>query len=266
MPSTEAGEQRAEPRAQRTRLRPPARLTAGSVVPVVLAVLAAGFAYEALQDRSSMTSIVVASSVLPVGAPVDSQDTRAVRVHSSDTAVAQGLLTPSQLDSGWVAAVEVRVGEPVTMSEVEKSSAVPALGEMSIAVPVQQAAGGRIGAGDLVDVIASNGSGGAYYVAQSLRVLGVAPTSAGTGVLDGGTGSYFIVVAVNKLTALRIAAALGAQEGGSASSDLEIVRSSGEAPTAQVRYGMPAPQVTQSTASSAMPLVSRRAGTGAKGP
>jgi hypothetical protein len=186
-------------------------------------------------------------------------------VHSSDTSVAQGLLTPSQLDSGWVAAVEVRAGEPVTLSEVKKSSAVPALGEMSIAVPLQQAAGGRISAGDLVDVIASNGSGGAYYVAQSLRVLGVAPISAGTGVLAGGTGSYFVVVAVDKLTALRIAAALGAQEGGPASNDLEIVRSSGEAPTSQVFYGMSGPQVTESTASSAIPPDAAPAGGGRKG-
>ncbi len=65
---------------------PRSRLTAGSVVPVLLAVLAAAFTYEALQDRSSMTSIVVAKSLVPAGAPVNGNDTRAVRVHSSDTA------------------------------------------------------------------------------------------------------------------------------------------------------------------------------------
>jgi hypothetical protein len=264
MAQQEASDQRSEPPARGTRLRPPGRLTAGSVVPVLLAVLAAGFAYEALQDRSSMTSIIVASSTVPVGAPVDSQDTRAVRVHSSDTALAQGLLTPSQLDGGWVAAVAVRAGEPVTLSELEKKSAVPTLGEMSIAVPLQQAAGGRISAGDLVDIIASNGSGGAYYVAQSLRVLGVAPTSANTGVLAGGTGSYFIVVAVDKLTALRIAAALGAQGGGGAGNDLEIIRSSGEAPTTQVRYPMSVPQTAQSTAAPAT-VGARQTGTGGRG-
>jgi Flp pilus assembly protein CpaB len=262
MSHKEANDPRTERPAPGTRLRPPARFTAGSIVPVLLAVLAAAFAYEALQDHSSMTSIVVASSILPVGAPVDSRDTRTVRVHSSDTALAQGLLTPSQLDDGWVAAVAVHAGEPVTLSEVEKSSAVPALGEMSIAVPLQQAAGGRISPGDLVDVIASNGSEGAYYVAQGLRVLGVAPASASTGVLAGGTGSYFIVVAVDKLTALRIAAALGAQGGGAAGDNVEIVRSSGESPTTQVRYGMSVPQPTQSSASSAPPLGRPQAGPG----
>ncbi len=62
-------------------------------------------------------------------------------------------------------------------------------------------------------MIATNGSGGAYYVAQGLRVLDVAPPSTTSGVLGGGSGSYFVVVAVNKQTALRIAAALEAQGG-----------------------------------------------------
>ncbi len=221
--------------------RSPSRLTAGSVVPVLLAVLAAGFAYAALQDRSSMTSIVVSSSMVPAGAAVNSHDTRTVRVHSSDTALAQGLLTPSQLGDGLVATVAVQPGEPVTLSEVEKPSLVPALGEMSIAVPLQQAAGGRIGAGDLVDVIGANGTGGAYYVAQGLRVLGVAPASSSSGVLGGGAGGYFVVVAVDKQTALRIAGALGSDGSGGTGNDIEIIRSTGEAPTANARYEMPAP-------------------------
>jgi hypothetical protein len=224
-----------------SRSRSPSRLTAGSVVPVLLAVLAAGFAYAALQDRSSMTSIVVSSSMVPAGTAVNSHDTRTVRVHSSDTALAQGLLTPSQLGDGLVATVAVQPGEPVTLSEVEKASLVPALGEMSIAVPLQQAAGGRIGAGDLVDVIAADGTGGAYYVAQGLRVLGVAPASSSSGVLGGGAGSYFVVVAVDKQTALRIAGALGSGGGGGTGNDIEIVRSTGEVPTPNARYEMPAP-------------------------
>jgi Flp pilus assembly protein CpaB len=224
------------PPSQSSRTRPPSRFTAGSVVPVLLAVLAAGFAYEALQDRSSMTDVMVARSLVPAGAPVDASDTRTIRVHSSDMEVAQGWLTPAELGAGWVATVPVRAGEPLTVSEVERPSSVPALGEMSIAVPVQQAAGGRISAGDLVDVIASNDSGDAYYVAQAVRVIGVAPTSAAPGVLGASTGSYFVVVAVNKQTALRIAAALGSQGEGGAGDNIEIVRSSGEPPTARTQY------------------------------
>ena len=206
----EVGDERPHAPDERPRGRPPSRLTAGSVVPVLLALLAAAFAYGALQDRSSMTSIVVANSLVPAGASVNRQDTHAVRVHSSDASLVQGLLTPAELGHGWVASVALRPGEPLTLSEVERPSLVPALGEMSIAVPLAQAAGGKIAAGDLVDVIASTGTEGAYYVAQSLRVLSVASASTTNGVLSGG-GSYFVVVAVDKQTALRIAAALGAE-------------------------------------------------------
>jgi Flp pilus assembly protein CpaB len=218
----------AVPSAERPSSRRLRRLTTGSVVPVVLAVLAGGFAFEALQDRSAMTDVVVASSVVPAGAPVDPSDTRVIKVHTSDTTFAHGLLTPSALEGRWVTAVPLQAGEPITRSEIQRPAAGPPLGEMSIAVPLQQAAGGTISTGDLVDVVASNGPAGAYYVAQGLRVLGVAPTTAAGGVLDGGTTSYFIVVAVGKQIALKIAAALGAQGSGGTADNIEIVRSTGE--------------------------------------
>jgi hypothetical protein len=106
---------------------------------------------------------------------------------------------------------------------------------MSIAVPLQQAAAGKISTGDLIDVIAPNGEGGARYVAQGLRVIAVAPTSA-AGVLGGLSTSYYVLVAVDKQTALRLTAALGVQGAGGTGGQLEIVRSTGERETAQVLY------------------------------
>ncbi|MGH9104610.1 MAG: hypothetical protein ACRDZX_01995 [Acidimicrobiales bacterium] len=215
--------------------RRPRRLTTASVVPIVLAVLAAGFAYEALQDRSAMTSIVVASSFIPAGSPVVGADTRLVSVHASDRALARGLLAPSRLAGAWVASVALRAGEPITASEVTRPQSGPRLGEMSVAVPVAQADGGAIRSGDRVDVLASSGEG-AYYVAQGLRVVAVAPTSAASGVLGGGEANYFVVVAVGKSQALRLTAALGAQGSGAGNDQLQVVRSTGERATRQVSY------------------------------
>jgi Flp pilus assembly protein CpaB len=205
--SEPAGSPASPPLGRASAVRRPMRLTARAVVPVLLAVIAGGFAYEALQDRAAMTSIVVAAALVPAGSPVNGNDTRLVKVHATDVALTKGLVPPSELAEGWVAAVAVRAGQPITLSELEPPPSGPALGEMSIAVPVQQAAGGRISPGDLVDVIAAQGPKGAYYVAQSLRVLAVAPMSASSGVLSGGSTDYFVVVAVGKQTALRIAAA-----------------------------------------------------------
>ena len=226
--------------AERPKARSPARLTAGSVVPVLLAVLAAAFTYEALQDRSSMTSIVVAKSLVPAGAPVNSNDTRAVRVHSSDTALTQGLLSPAQLGDGWVAAVAVGAGQPVTLSEVEKPSLVPTLGQMSIAVPVVQAAGGRIAAGDLVDVIATNGSRGCL-----LRRSG--PSSPGRGAAfhyerctRRRQRQLFRRRRRGQTNRLAHCRRFGAQGGGVAGNGIEIIRSTGEPATSRMQYGMPA--------------------------
>jgi Flp pilus assembly protein CpaB len=205
-------------------------------VPVALGVLAAGFTYEALQGRAAMTEIVVTRSELAAGTPIDAGDTRLVRVHSVDRSLLRGLVTPPQLGEGWVATVAIPAGEPVTSSEISMPAKGPVLGEMSIAVPVDQAVGGRLAPGDRVDVIAGNAAGGAHYVAQGLRIVAVSPSS-GNGALLGASTNYYVVVAVGKQTALRIAAALaegGAGAGGAGG--IELVRSSGEKQTAHIAY------------------------------
>jgi hypothetical protein len=106
---------------------------------------------------------------------------------------------------------------------------------MSIPVPIEQAAGGRINVGDSVDVIASSPDGAARYVAQALHVLAVAPGEATGSVLGGGTGSYYIVVGVSKTSALQVASALAGATNGTAG-QIDVVRSTGEAPTAVVAY------------------------------
>jgi len=223
--------------APKTAVYRPRRLSAGSLVPVVLAVLAATFAYEALQDRAAMVEVPVASVPISPGSPVDAADTHLVRAHASDGALTAGLLAAGQLGRGWTAEVRVGAGQPLTLSEVTKATTY-GLGVMSVQVPLEHAAGGAIGAGDLVDVIAANGSGGAYYVAQGLRVLSVGPSSSGADVLGGGDQNYFIDVAVGKQTALRLTAVLGESSLGGGASTIEVVRSTGEMPVKDVGYQM----------------------------
>ncbi|HTV12641.1 MAG TPA: SAF domain-containing protein [Acidimicrobiales bacterium] len=224
-------------KAVRRRARPRGRSSA-SIVPLALAVLGGAFAYEALQDRSAETAIVVASATLPAGSAVDAADTKVVRVHASDRLLAKGLLSPSQLTGGFVAAVPIRAGDAVTSGELGRPDR-GVLGEMSIAVPLQQAAGGAIDVGDEVDVIASPEAGESYYVAQGLRVLAVAPTSGVSGALGGGTDGYFVVVGVDKQTALRLAAALSSGGLSGAADEVQVVRSTGEAVAALPGYQAP---------------------------
>lgn len=209
------------------RRRGAARVSAAGLFPVVLALLAGTAAYSVLADRSVEQPIVEAARSIPVGARIDAADTRTVEVHAADVGLEADLLVPAQVGSGWVAAVPLERGEPLTRAEVSVQAGRAVLGEMSIPVAVQDAAGGRFVPGDTVDVISAGASGSAHYVAQELRVIAVAPGPA-PGVLGAGVGSYYVVVQVGKATALRIAGALAASSSLSGSG-LQLVLSTGEA-------------------------------------
>jgi Flp pilus assembly protein CpaB len=205
----------------------------------VLALLAGGFGYEALQDRSAMVSIPVAASPVPAGSPIDVADTKLVRVHATDRTLTRDLFDASDLHEGWDAAVRLFPGEPITLSEVAKPSVGGALGAMSIEVPIEHAAGGSLSPGDLIDVIATDGDGGAFYVAQGIRVISVAPSPLGVGAFGATSENYFVVVAVDKRTALKISAALGDSSTGGGTGGLELVRSTREAATKDLAYKAP---------------------------
>ena len=195
------------------------------MLPVVLAVLAGVFAYQALQARSAMTEVVVAKTDIAAGQPVSVSDTKMIAVHASDEELTQGLLAPAQLGGPWAAAVDLVAGEALTRAELVPAGQSAGLGAMSVAVPEDQAVGGALSAGDLVDIVEAGGPGGSHYVAQDLRVLDVA-SSAGGGVaaLGGASGQYYVVVAVTKQTALAISAALVGGGNATGNSGLEIVR------------------------------------------
>ena len=230
-----------EPLAFPDRPRRPRRVSGGALIPAILAILAAVFAYQALQDRTALTSIVIARTSIVVGAPVSWSDVRLVQVHRADAAKTRGLLPPSALGSPWVAAVSLQAGEPVTVSELSSPTARLPLGQMSIAVPQDQAVGGELSAGDFVDVIQGAADEKARYIAQDLRVVSVPTGTSSGGVLSGGSTDYFVVVAVNRSTALRVASALS-ESVGAGSAPIELVRSNGETATSVLSLRAKAPR------------------------
>jgi len=208
------------------------RLTIGHAAPVVLAVVAGALVAAALSQTGSTTEVPVASGAIAAGAPVNASDTRLVAVHSGDTAVRAGLLPAGNLSGGWVATVSINSGDPITRSEVSHAaSGTGGLGAMSLPVPIANADGGAIVAGDLVDVIATSGPNGAQYIAQGLRVISVPSASSGAGVLATASDDYYVVVAVDRATALRLATALATSNGQGSSAGIEVVRTTGELPT-----------------------------------
>ena len=99
--------------------------------------------------------------------------------------------------TGLVATTAINAGQPIVGSETATGPAAgTGLGEISIPVPMAQAAGGALAVGDKVDVISASASG-ATYVAEGLSVVATAPSSAG-GVLSTSTGGSWVAVAASR--------------------------------------------------------------------
>lgn len=206
------------------------RVTLNHVVPVLLGIIAAVLVAVALNDRAATSQIAVATRSIAAGSPVDASDTRFIAVHSDDVALLQGVMPAAAMGHGWVATIPIANGNPITQSEVTHPAADGGLGSMSLPVPIANADGGQISAGDTVDVIANGGTGGAQYVAQNLRVLSVPAATSTSGVLSQtSTSDYYIVVAVDPDTALRLSNSLSMSSNSqNGASNISVVRTTGE--------------------------------------
>lgn len=125
------------------------------------------------------------------------------------------------LADGSIVTGRVPQGSPVVLAALVEATVSPGSRLMSIPIDRDRAAGGQLVAGDLVDVIASEG-GQARFVATSLEVVAV--PEARSGSFSGSTG-YHVVVAVDPDSSLALAAAL-------TGSNLHLIRATGAAPVA----------------------------------
>ncbi len=226
----------AAPRRRRSRPRP---FNGGHLVSLVLAVLAGIAVLASLQGRAATRVVAITTRSVPAGALLTQADVRTVTMRATDAAAVTGLLSPRGV-IGRFAAVPLVAGAPITQTETEAGGPAGAgLGQMSVSVPLADADGGDIVAGDRVDLVQANANGpsangpSATYVAQGLLVLSVSSGPSPASPLGASsTASYFLVVAVGKLTALRVAGALA----DSGQNSLQVVRSTGEGPAASPAY------------------------------
>ena len=98
---------------------------------------------------------------------------------------------------------------------------------MSLPIPAEHAVGGRLVAGDRVDVIAVR-DGRATYLVTAAPVLAVPDGDARAGL--GALRAFAVTLAVDDAEALRLAAALRTD-------DLEVIRSTGAPPVAAATSG-----------------------------
>lgn len=163
-----------------------------------------------LRDRETSYRVVTAAADIRAGTVVgaDSFAEAEVKVGAD---VLSGLLQvqdAAQVE-GWVAANSIAAGELVSRLDLREPAAPSDLRAMSFPIETQRAAGGDLGTGDRIDVVAVVG-GVPSYVATDLEVLAVAAPG-DRGALAGGA-AFGLTVAVGPDEALAVAQALSIGE------------------------------------------------------
>jgi Flp pilus assembly protein CpaB len=206
------------PRPARRRMG--RRPSATHVLIGVVVILAFVLNLLVLQDRSSTTLVLVADQPLAPGSMLDPTSVRLVPVDSSfegvDSLISEGEMSEYE---GWILRRRVPSGGLLGPQDLAAPASMTGLRSMSLAVPLEHAAGGSLVAGDRVDVI-SVVEGTADYVAVGLEVIAV--TDGGAGSI-GSITAHHVVVAVEADQALRLAEALD-------TGSMELVRSTGSSP------------------------------------
>jgi Flp pilus assembly protein CpaB len=199
-----------------TRRIPGRRLSATHVLIALVVILAFVFNFLVLADRSSTTMVAIADRPLVPGSNFDLDSVRLSPVDSDFEALGS-LVTEAELAGleGWVVVRPVPEGSTVDRTALVEPGSAGGLRSMSLAVPIEHAAGGTLTPGDRVDVISVEDEV-AHFVSVDLPVISV---SESTGSI-GATGSYYLVVAVEPADALELAEAV-------ASGSVEVVRSTG---------------------------------------
>lgn len=190
---------------------------------LVLGMAAALAVYVALQDRSEVVLVAVATGPVATGTPVAEESVRWVEM-SADAPIAEGLVDQATFRNGeWVAARPLQPGEPLTAQALARAADVEGLRTMSVPVPREHAAGGQLAPGDRVDVIDVTEDGEAVFVVADAEVVAVGQEVPGS--VGEAPGAWHIVLAVDAEEALALAGAM-------ADDSLDVVRSTSAPPVA----------------------------------
>lgn len=213
-PSKQRREAGTSPSASRRTRR---RLSVTHVVIAVAVILAFVLNLLVLQDRSSTTLVAVADRPLATGAQFGPSSVRLVPL-ASDFEGIENLVSEDDLSSlqGYVLTRPVPEGGLLDRTALVQAGSQSGLRSMSLPVPIEHAAGGSLGVGDRVDVVAVV-DGVARFVAVDLEVTAV---SGSTGAPIGSVSVYHVVVNVDADDALALAEALD-------SGPVEVLRSTG---------------------------------------
>lgn len=206
------------------------RLSTGHVIMILAGAVAVVANLAVLSARDDVFSIATAATEIRQGKLITASDFETVDVNVDDETLRDLVLEADVAAlEGKIAARTIPAGALVHPDDFRSASAPLELRAMSIPVNRQDAVGGDLAVGDLVDVIAVS-DGVSEYITTAAEVLAV-PEAATAGIAGGTT--FYVTVAVDADTALRLALALD-------SAAVSIVRSTGASEPESLEF-TPAP-------------------------
>jgi Flp pilus assembly protein CpaB len=214
----------AQPAVGRTARAVRARVSNGHVVMVLAGALGVLLTLGILRGADQRTDVLVAARDLAPGTVLDDTSVRIARVRADGAVLATLFPADTAADAqGRVVTGMVRAGELLARSSVRAPEEHAATRVMSVAIPRPRAVAGRLGPGDVVDVVAvERDADRADYVATGVEVVGV---DAGDDGALAPSDDLTVSLVVTPESAPLIAAAV---DGGA----VMLVRATGAAPLA----------------------------------
>jgi Flp pilus assembly protein CpaB len=193
---------------------------------VAAGLLGIVLALAVLRDDPGGVRVAVAAHEIRSGETVGADDFRTARVQA-DGGVLDSLVRVRELRSidGRIATATITAGEPVFRRELRPRAARSGLRAMSIPIDPSRAVGGRLAAGDRVDVLFA-GDREVSIIVRDASVLAV--DAKGRGGIGETSSPFTVTIAVDARQSQLLAAAI-------ADGDISIARTTGARSSAGTR-------------------------------
>jgi Flp pilus assembly protein CpaB len=199
------------------------RISRGHVVMVVAGVVGVVLSFAALRQHDGNARVLVAAHEIRAGETVVPADFRSEAVTMGSTLLATAVRARDAATvRGKVAASTIAAGELVARRTLRSRAARHGLRAMSIPIDPARAVGGRLGAGDRVDVLFAGAHQVSIIVADA-EVLAV--DARGRGGIGESASPFTVTVAVSAAQSQLLAAAI-------ADGDVSITLTTGARPAA----------------------------------
>jgi Flp pilus assembly protein CpaB len=218
------GDTTAAPATPRRRFA--ARVSSGHLVMVAAGLLGIVLALAVLRDDPAGVRVAVAAHEIRSGETVGVDDFRTERVQA-DGRLLDSFVLARELRRvhGRIATATITAGEPVFRRELRPRAARSGLRAMSIPIDPSRAVGGRLAAGDRVDVLFA-GDREVSIIVRDASVLAV--DAKGRGGIGETSSPFTVTIAVDARQSQLLAAAI-------ADGDISIARTTGARSSAGTR-------------------------------